>query len=311
MSEIMNFNDFRGYVKENILGFMGTGYENASVELTSTTKNNDSVRYAVLIKENDNSGFQAVPTIYLEGFYEDYSEGKKGLEEVLEEIALVHKNSKYQGELNLDFVHDFESAKYRIIPRLVNREMNKELLKDRPYKTFEDLAITYHILFNADNNNLQTIAIDNQIMHNWGVSLDVLHENAILNLPSLMKPKCQGLLSTLKDIAGGDFDCVGADEEVMFVISNDRKVNGAAAVLDKSFMEAVCRDIFQDKEFYIIPSSVHEMICIRKTLGCHENTIEDIKAMISSVNNTEVANEDILSYNLYSYSHEHGFKVAA
>jgi hypothetical protein len=50
--------------------------------------------------------------------------------------------------------------------------------------------------------------------------------------------------------------------------------------------------------FYVIPSSVHEVIIVPS-----ENTYEsdDIKDMIREINDTQVKLEEILSYSLYYF----------
>lgn len=57
------------------------------------------------------------------------------------------------------------------------------------------------------------------------------------------------------------------------------------------------------KSFYIIPSSVHEVLILptEDTEECAE-----IKSMIREINDTQVSPEEILSYSLYYYDREEG-----
>ena len=52
------------------------------------------------------------------------------------------------------------------------------------------------------------------------------------------------------------------------------------------------------KNYYIIPSSVHEVILLEET---GEEKAEDLKKIIREVNRTHVSAEEVLSDNLYFY----------
>ena len=52
------------------------------------------------------------------------------------------------------------------------------------------------------------------------------------------------------------------------------------------------------RNFYIIPSSIHEVILIPDTL---DMDIRYMKAMVKEVNGTEVALDEVLSDNVYRY----------
>ena len=59
---------------------------------------------------------------------------------------------------------------------------------------------------------------------------------------------------------------------------------------------------FIESDLYIIPSSIHELLIIPTTTS--EQDATHLKYMIREVNDTQVAEEEILSYNLYYYSRE-------
>ena len=52
------------------------------------------------------------------------------------------------------------------------------------------------------------------------------------------------------------------------------------------------------RNFYIIPSSIHEVILIPDTL---DMDIRYMKAMVKEVNGTEVSPDEVLSDNVYRY----------
>lgn len=67
-----------------------------------------------------------------------------------------------------------------------------------------------------------------------------------------------------KDMDDEDAERLLADmvpqDDLMFVLSNKQKVNGAAALLDKDIMQKIVEKFGED--FYILPSSVHECIIV-------------------------------------------------
>ena len=85
----------------------------------------------------------------------------------------------------------------------------------------------------------------------------------------------------------------------MYVLSNQRRVEGAACMLYpnlvRDFAEAV------GSSFYIIPSSVHELLLLPTA---HLEESSEIKNMIKEINDSQVSAEEILSYSLYLYDKE-------
>jgi hypothetical protein len=61
---------------------------------------------------------------------------------------------------------------------------------------------------------------------------------------------------------------------------------------------------YHESDLFIIPSSVHETLIIPDTNMIMD--IESLRDMICEVNRTAVADEEILSDNLYVYDRENG-----
>ena len=71
------------------------------------------------------------------------------------------------------------------------------------------------------------------------------------------------------------------------------------SILYPTLLEDICDSL--QGSFYIIPSSVHEVLILPS-----DNTDDSIKIreMIKEVNDTQIAAEEILSYSLYFYDRE-------
>ena len=94
------------------------------------------------------------------------------------------------------------------------------------------------------------------------------------------------------------------DDDVMegtsgfYVITNNECFHGAGAIFKFDEIRRVAERIGND--LLIIPSSIHEILCIDEDAI----SVEDAKAMVTEVNDSEVKPEDRLSYNVYRYSRE-------
>ena len=98
--------------------------------------------------------------------------------------------------------------------------------------------------------------------------------------------------------------CMSTDEEQMYVLSNTMKMNGASALLDKKIMEEIVKTV---GEFYILPSSIHEVLIVPVKSGMDIETLEN---MVCEVNATQVQLEERLSDHVYAYNFEDGLFLA-
>ena len=74
------------------------------------------------------SVFSASPIIYLDDFYRDLCNGSS-FEEIAETICKFYRNAKHTGDFKLKDLSDFGKMKEKIIYKLVNLEMNKDLFE--------------------------------------------------------------------------------------------------------------------------------------------------------------------------------------
>ena len=81
----------------------------------------------------------------------------------------------------------------------------------------------------------------------------------------------------------------------MYVVNNELGINGAITILYDNLMKNFANNV---GDFYIIPSSVHEMLFIPCCGGLEADSIKD---MVYNVNRESVREEDFLSDNIYHY----------
>ena len=298
----IKFEEFTQVVVDKIREFLPETFANAEVELQTVIKNNDLKLTGLLIRSVESN---ISPTIYLESFFEQYQNGED-IQDILANIADTRIKHEVSDKFDVDFVREFVKVRDKIVPRLIGREWNKNLLEERPHTNIADLAVTYHISLKDELGDSASIPVSNQMLKEWGVSVEELHSAALKNLPVLKPATIESMSEVLAAMMGGSFDddMFMPQDEVMYIISNESKTFGSASILDKKFMEGVMEAF---GTCYLLPSSVHEWILLSPTDDCNINTLRE---MVMSVNSSEVSPEERLSDCVYTYSVEDGLVVA-
>ena len=152
-----------------------------------------------------------------------------------------------------------------------------------------------------------SILIHNVHLKLWDISVEKLYQAAKENTQQLQKYEIKSMSEVLCEITRAENpeefaeyrEEAFSDNVPMYVLSNKRRVEGAACMLYpnlvRDFAEAV------GSSFYIIPSSVHELLLLPTA---HLEESGEIKNMIKEINDTQVSAEEILSYSLYLYDKE-------
>ena len=304
----MNLDEFKQAIVDNIKDYLPAKFEESDVEVRQVLKNNDTVLDGLIIHDPDTN---VAPTIYLNQFFEEYQNGRD-LNDIIGDIADVYIANTVDKQMDVSIVTDFEKARGNILPRLVNAEENQELLAQRPHMIMDDLAVTYHLEMGKSDNGNMSVAITNTILDMYGISQEELHDLAVANLEEKMPATFQGMSEVVKEMmlpqimsdldlskeAALDYieQMIPDGNEQMYVLSNDSRLNGAAAVLNEKAMEDIAEKVGGD--FFILPSSIHELLVVPKQDGME---LSDLEAMVQEVNATQVAPEEKLSDHVYEY----------
>ena len=84
-------------------------------------------------------------------------------------------------------------------------------------------------------------------------------------------------------------------EQTMWVISNEKGINGAASMLYENELHELAENL--ESDLYILPSSVHEVLAVSTEL----TDPEELAQMVAEVNMQKVALEERLSNQVYHY----------
>ena len=312
----MNFEEFCDWVENRLKEQCENGMH---IEIQSVQKNNGVLQKGLFIIRED---CNLTPTIYLREFYNLYESGMDP-EEVLKQMLAVYEANKAETSLDFSFFKDFQQVRDRIAYKLISREENEALLKEIPWIPLLDLALVFYYILPEHFFTSGTILIKQSHCEEWGVDEKQLFSIAEENTPKL----CPSLLLDMKamidiweKLANGE-KIDGAEnlpenlwqpvsleslnfsvrkrDECMFVLTNNKRNLGAAAILYKDMLKNLSEKLQSD--LYILPSSIHE--CIILPID-KDGTIEELEALVFRVNRSQVAKEEQLSDHVYRYLRE-------
>lgn len=289
---------------ENVRKEVESRYDsNVSVTLNHVMKNNGTELDGITIMEKDKN---IAPTIYINSFYDRYREGVS-LKAVVSEIIRIYNQNKNSININADYFESYENVRKTIVYKLVNYQKNKKLLEDVPYKRVLDLAVVFYCLIEQRKGVSATALIHNEHLRIWNVTEDEIYNDALKNTPVLLAGSIVPMSKILSEIAGTapvDNDekvCEYTGEDILYVLTNSSRVNGAACILYDNLLKKFANDVHSD--LYILPSSVHEVIIVPKKNAFDKSELAD---MVREVNEQGVSQDEILSDNVYEYNRKNG-----
>lgn len=300
----MNFIQFTEEIVNKIKAYLPENYLESKIMLKSVIKNNGLTLTALVIYNESNIS----PSVYLEGFYEKYKAGME-MEDILRKIAELRIKKELDDAFDISMILDFDKVKNFIIPKLIKENWNKTMLKNRPHTDYSNLTITYHIVLEKNDSSFASMPVTDLLMKHWGIDLEAIHKLAIGNmkiiLPSVFK-SINEMIKTIDPSVDLNNPCFSCAEKNMYVLSNEIIMFGATALLDEEVMNKIEEKI--GKEFYVLPSSVHEVIIIPKL---SDNDVFCLSSMVREMNNNYLSCEDRLSDNIYKYTHDKGLTMVA
>lgn len=308
-AQITGMDAFASAIKQR----MEQAHPSADVEIHKAAKTNNLALTGVAIHEK---GRNIAPNIYLEGFFEEYRNGKP-LDEICRGIEEINQRATPDTDFDLSGVMDFSAVKEKICYKLVNAEKNAARLKEIPHRMWQDLAVIYYVPVSIESVcSFSSIMIDNRMLEWWGVDEGALYTHAHRNTPKLFKAKITPVLEMMKNmlqeietpelkmIAGmleAELDTqIPEGTPQLYVTTNDCETNGAAVLLYDGLLEGFAWRMGSD--FYVFPSSVHETLFLPIPSDVGDQDRNHMLEMVRGVNASgKVAPEDILSDNVYYY----------
>lgn len=295
---MMDYEMFKEVVKESFLSYMPGSYRGMEVRVDPVNKVNRTLDGLSLLAKNEETMIS--PTLYINDMYEKYSSTgdlQATLREAAEAMDEVFKEAPIPSL-------DMNTAKDNIIFQLVNTMQNEDMLKNLPHREFQDLSIIYRWVVGVDQKGLSSTVINNNLAKSLGMGEEELFKAAAENTRRILPPVVQSMNEVIMEMFMADGmpkelaeQMIGEQvpEMTMWVISNERKIDGAASMLYEDKLHNLAEKVGTD--LYILPSSVHEVIAVSVEMG----EPEELARMVSEVNMDQVDLSERLSNQVYHY----------
>jgi len=294
----MDFEKFIEQVKDRLKFYLPEEYAGADITVQAVTKNNDQKLRALCIKRPED---RVVPNIYLEGFYQMFQNGRK-MNKILADIAQTHQESM-RGSAQWQDLHvgEYDAVKDNLYVTVLNREKNREYLKDIVHQDIPDtdIAAVLRVLCGRDSEKgSASFLVKESMLEVWGVSGEGLFEQALKNTERLFPPKMLDLANIMYLDADDSILSKKLEPYSQYVLTNDIKVHGAATLLYPNLLQEIGEAT--GGSFFILPSSIHETILIKDN---GKMSAEELQRMVMEINRTQVSPEEVLSDEVYSYDY--------
>lgn len=273
---------------------MGNNY---CISVTTNVKNNAWEQTGIVFEKD---GENICPAIYIDDLLGDYRTGERAVGEIAGKVIERYEESLETVEEIRDLDLSLEACQKRIIYRLISRGRNRNMLNTMPYIPFLDMAITFHLVVGMNKKYGQTVRVDQKLQKKWGISVEKLLKLAEENTERLLPLEIYDM-----DEMVASWGMAGASatpepgKTRMTVVTNQTGIYGAAVILYRGMLKRLAEE--QKCDFYVVPSSVHEMILIPAD---DESVYDALSVMIVDINRQFVASGEVLSDQVYLYLRE-------
>lgn len=200
---------------------------------------------------------------------------------------------------------DFKKGLYI---QVVNADVNRELLKDLPHDSWEDMAAVVRYQIPDGENEISFLVTKNnmqQYQMSQGEVMEAAYKNTAAQEFCLHKPEdIMREIMQEQNIPEETIDLYLSDTDShLYVLTNKEQINGANALVCPEVLQNIYKEF--GEPYYVLPSSTHELILAKDSSGL---TQDELRQMVQQVNVSSVTPDVLLSYNLFHYD---GRKLSA
>lgn len=156
-----------------------------------------------------------------------------------------------------------------------------------------DLAVVFYVLLEINHYGMASMMIRNEHLRMWNTTKEEIYRYARRNTEILLPDEFQTMRAVIEELTGRK-ETGGKD--IMYILSNENRSFGAAAILYEGRLKKIGERLGEN--FYVLPSSVHEMIIIAESEAPSK---EELSEMVAEINRTQVEAEEVLSDHAYYY----------
>jgi len=248
------------------------------------------------------------PVVYIDKYLLDYRMGK-GFDVITAEIASEYLEAMRIAPVRFDEdqLLDGDRARSKLLAKLVNYDLNKEMLQSVPHRRIDDYAII-PIMDIDYGNGTGEVKFTKEQFEKFGWDENEVIDEAFNRTVT----ECPAVISYMSELAFGMGDSanllkedIEGAVEGLLVVTNTTSCDGAIALYYPEVKEWFDQHINGD--FYIIPSSIHEVLIIPNGKGAD---ISSLTAMLLSVNGAMVADNEVLGTRALRYDKKAGCFVS-
>lgn len=292
----MNYEDFKRNIEVSLTRLLLAEYPGTSIRISAENGINNTE--CILIK---------LPNLYnvlgfsLQRMYSYYDE-VESLDAVAERVISECKSAT-EG-VTIDVSASSLNA-LNIVFELINTEQNEELIGTVPHREFLDLTLIYKVMVEVkEDGRIGSTIVDNKMAEKLDLSEEELFSLAYMNTPKNLSYKLRDMNFALFALGGiivdetDEFLPAGVAKDAdMYALTSKYLHFGATAMLYGKLLDDVANYI--DSSFYILPSSVQELIFVRG--GLEGLNAEELAQMVYEINMTQISQEERLSNSVYFY----------
>ena len=218
------------------------------------------------------------PVVNIDAIFDDYLVGKVSLDDCYETIDRV---LAMEPDFDKSAIMDWSKAKDRLFLRVFGRVSEGTI-----YREVTNLYLVPYI--QVDNRGAALVRVTSPLLNLWKVSEDEVFAIAKENQETFRPAKIMSLAEQLGMPEVGELVPI-------YVVSTDSAC-GASAI----FYDGIVDTLYEKfgEEFYILPSSIHEVLVIPKSTA---PSTKDLENLVAKVNADEVDEDERLTNSIYTY----------
>ena len=293
----MDYREFVDCVSRDLVKVLPNNMQRVIISAEQVNKLQGRSYYGLSVKPVDlNVGI----SLDLHPLFECMEEGET-YEHVLRQIGkfTVQAMKQFPKQEILDLL-DFDSLKEKLTVQIVPIEGNEEMLCTVPHIQKEDLALVYRFMHCTSQNDVYAALIDNELLDSYHISAEELHEQAMANAIKRFPATIRSMRDFVSEISKTSPELVVEEREErrlkMYVATCNNGINGASCIFYPGFLKQAAEQLGGD--FYILPSSIHEVIFVVDTDEVDYRRLEE---MVQQANETVIEPKDHLSDFVYHY----------
>lgn len=310
MVENKDFNTLEDFSKSLIEAIENCAEQhNQEIRITKTNaiKDNDNSKAAISVSFGSSN---IAETIYPEDMYKFY----KDIDVSMDKIAETAYLKLYDAHLHapqVDLNKMGEDACKHLQFKLVNKSLNPEMSKLPHLDVPGDyMAVPIYVINDYGDSRATTLVTENFQKTVLKMTDDELLKAAKINGLKVENFKCESLNSVMAKLMSIDgmppemAEILTNEPNLMYVLTSNNTYNGAVAiaspeVLQNLVPDAITKDYPGETEYYIIPSSIHEVLCVPYSVISDPAELHE---MCCDVNEHEVEPSEVLGQNILHYS---------